>query len=144
MKRIPLRIVMAAVFLLVSCSGNPGTPASPVETIPPAATGETGIPAETPVTPSASESAIPLRETPDADCGSEEIKRIGQSIAEPYAFTTVEEVMSWFCDGAEFEDILVALETEELNGTAAEEMLEMRAEGFSWEDIWMIIGFVEP
>lgn len=49
--------------------------------------------------------------------------------------------MSWFCKGAEFEDIMVALETEELNGTAAEDLLQMRAEGLSWEEIWQVVGF---
>ena len=89
------------------------------------------------------ESTATLQETTASNCASAEINQIGQSIAEDYAFTTGQEVMSWFCNGADFEDILMALETEELNGTPAEDMLELRAEGLSWDDIWLIIGYVE-
>ena len=68
---------------------------------------------------------------------------IGQGIADEYEFTSYNEVMTWFCDGAEFEDILVALQTEELSDTPAEDMLAMLAEGFSWEEIWLVVGLVE-
>jgi alkylation response protein AidB-like acyl-CoA dehydrogenase len=51
--------------------------------------------------------------------------------------------MTWFCSGAEFEDILVALQTEDQTGTPAEEMLVMLAEGFTWEEIWLVIGLTE-
>ena len=51
--------------------------------------------------------------------------------------------MSWFCNGAEFEDILVALETEAQTEAAADEMLKMLADGFTWDEIWQVIGLTE-
>ena len=128
-----------SIFLLVSCSNNPGSPASISDIAKPTATKQQTSPA----LPTIPESIPTPQEKEIVNCASEDINHIGQSIADPYPFTTVEEVMTWFCDGAEFEDILMALETEELNGTPAEEMLEMRAEGFSWDDIWLIVGYVE-
>ena len=56
--------------------------------------------------------ATPLAETTSSDCLGGEVSPIGKSIAEDYDFTSYEEVITWFCNGAEFEDILVALETE--------------------------------
>jgi len=82
-------------------------------------------------------------ETPEANCPGEGINSIGQGIADEYEFTGYEEVMSWFCDGAEFEDILVALQTEDQTGIQAEEMLMMLAEGLSWEDIWLVVDLME-
>lgn len=82
-------------------------------------------------------------ETPEPECPGEGINTIGQGIADEYEFASYEEVMAWFCDGAEFEDILVALQTEELSETPAEEMLVMLAEGFTWEDIWLVVDLME-
>jgi len=82
-------------------------------------------------------------ETEASDCLDGEISPIGESIAEDYDFTDYAEVITWFCDGAEFEDILVALETESLIGTPAEEMLQMLADGFTWDEIWQLVGLTE-
>ena len=135
--------LLISIFLLVSCATNPGNPAPVSEAVHPIATDEQTSPSTTQVSPALTESVPNPPAIQVVNCASEDINLIGQSIADPYPFTTVEEVMTWFCDGAEFEDILMALETEELNGTPAEEMLEMRVEGFSWDDIWLIVGFVE-
>ena len=82
-------------------------------------------------------------EIPEAECPGEAFNNIGQGIADEYEFASYEEVMTWFCSGAEFEDILVALQTEDQTGTPAEEMLVMLAEGFTWEEIWLVIGLTE-
>jgi hypothetical protein len=82
-------------------------------------------------------------ESPEAECPGEGINNIGQGIADEYEFARYEEVMTWFCSGAEFEDILVALQTEDQTGTPAEEMLVKLAEGFTWEEIWLVIGLTE-
>jgi hypothetical protein len=87
--------------------------------------------------------ATPVAETASPDCLGGEISPIGQSIAEDYEFTDYAEVITWFCNGAEFEDILVALETESQTGTPAEEMLGMLADGFTWDEIWQTIGLTE-
>ena len=82
-------------------------------------------------------------ETPPAECPGEQQNLIGQGIAGEYEFTSYAEVMNWFCDGAEFEDILVALQTEDQTEFPAEEMLILLSEGFNWEDIWLVIGLIE-
>ena len=82
-------------------------------------------------------------ETAGPDCLGDEVNPIGQAIAEDFEFTTYDEVMTWFCNGAEYEDILVALETEDLSAVPAEEMLQMLADGFTWEEIWLLTGVIE-
>ena len=86
--------------------------------------------------------SIPV-ETADPSCLGAKIHPIGNAIAEEYEAASNDQVMAWFCNGAEFEDILVALETELLTGTAADEMLQMLASDFSWEDIWLITGLTD-
>ena len=73
----------------------------------------------------------------------DEVSPVGQSIADDYEFASYEQVMTWFCNGAEFEDILVALETQSQTDVLADEMLQMLADGFTWEEIWQIIGILE-
>ncbi len=82
-------------------------------------------------------------DTSEPDCPGEETNTIGQGIADEYEFASYEVVMTWFCNGAEFEDILVSLQTEEQSGTPAEEMLVMLAGGFTWEEIWLVVGLIE-
>ncbi len=82
-------------------------------------------------------------ETTAEDCLGGEISPIGQSIAEDYESASYEQVITWFCDGAEFEDILVALETETLVDTSAQEMLQMLADGFTWDEIWQLMGLMD-
>ena len=43
------------------------------------------------------------------DCLGSETYSIGEAIANQFEEVTYEEVMTWFCNGAEFEDILVSL-----------------------------------
>ena len=77
-------------------------------------------------------------------CYGEERHPIAVSIAEQFpAVTSYEEVMTWFCNGAEFEDILNALATEEITGIEAEAMLRMVSEGFTWDEIWLELGVTE-
>lgn len=66
--------------------------------------------------------------------------RIGEGIAEQFEDTSYEDVMSWFCEGAAYEDILVALQTEKLTEYPADDMLVMLVEGMSWEEIWEVTG----
>jgi hypothetical protein len=147
--RVPLFLLI--VSLLVVACGAPTEPASLNPTEGPA----TAAVQNNPVVPTSTsepdrleqESPDPEEiqpvETPEADCPGEETNTIGQGIADEYDFASYEEVMTWFCSGAEFEDILVALQTEDQTGTPAEEMLVMLAEGFTWEEIWLVIGLIE-
>ena len=83
---------------------------------------------------------IPIAEPAAPNCLGDEISLIGQSIADDYETVNYEQVMIWFCNGAEFEDILVALETETLTDRSADEMLKMLADGLIWDEIWQIAG----
>ena len=77
------------------------------------------------------------------DCLGNVISPIGQSIAEDFSNVDYQQVITWFCDGAEFEDILVALETEALTDTPADEMLQLLSDGLTWDDIWQSIGLTD-
>ena len=85
----------------------------------------------------------PLLASTSTDCLGGEVSPIAESIAGDYEFTDYTEVVTWFCNGAEFEDILVALESESQTGTPADDMLQMLAEGFTWDEIWKLTGLAE-
>ena len=85
----------------------------------------------------------PISEKVAPDCMGDEISLIGQSISDEYETASYEQVMTWFCNGAEFEDILVALETEAQTETPPDEMLQMLADDFTWEEIWQLVGLTE-
>ena len=147
------RVVIPAlvVSLLVVACASPTEPAMQLPTEGPATTAEQ----EKPVVPtSTSEPEQHEQEAPqpeetqvlaalEDECPGEAINPIGLGIADEYEFTSYEDVMIWFCDGAEFEDILVALQTEEQSSSPAEEMLVMLADDLSWEDIWLVVGLIE-
>lgn len=79
----------------------------------------------------------------EVNCGSPEVNDLAESMAQDYDFTSREEIMDWFCSGAEFEDILLALETEAQAGLPAEDALSMLVGGMSWEEIWQDYGLTE-
>lgn len=99
------------------------------------------LPTDTRAAPADLTAAPSLLITPGpADCADADATTLGAAIAEDYAFTSTEQVMGWFCNGAEFEDIMVALETSRQTGASAEEMLSMVAAGLTWEEIWQVVG----
>lgn len=67
---------------------------------------------------------------------------VGQSISQTFD-VTYEEVMTLFCAGYPFEDILIALQTGEISGHPAKVLLA-RHEEMTWDQIWEEIGIVEP
>ena len=87
--------------------------------------------------------AVPPVETTGPNCLGDEVSPVGKSIADDYEFSSYEQVMTWFCNGAEFEDILVALETQSQTDIVADETLQMLVDGFTWEEIWQVIGLTE-
>ena len=60
---------------------------------------------------------------------------MGESIAAKYEVRYA-EVMTWFCGGASFDDILLALETRNLTDAPVETLLE-RAEEVGWDQVWV-------
>lgn len=79
----------------------------------------------------------------EAQCYGEDIHPIGQSIAELYPeITDYNQVMTWFCTGFEFEDIITALETQTETGIPADELLTLFQNGQTWDEIWVDLGVV--
>ncbi len=126
-------LVLFVILLLVTACSSNTQPAPAVELDAPA-TLAIGEPVQ---------DALPLVETAAPNCLGDEISPIGQSIADEYETASYNQIMTWFCNGAEFEDILVALETEAQIDTSAKEMIQMLADGFTWEEIWLVTGFVD-
>ncbi len=79
----------------------------------------------------------------DPECLNSEMKVMGENISKQFGFVSEEQIMTWFCDGSEFEDILVALQTEKVTSHSAQELLEMLVNGLTWDEIWQSIGFLE-
>lgn len=65
---------------------------------------------------------------------------VAQGIARKFD-VTYEEVMTWFCSGNSFDDILLALQTAELIDRPAGELLDMK-EDSSWDQLWEELGLV--
>jgi hypothetical protein len=83
----------------------------------------------------------PAGETVMGACIGTDPNPIGQSIANTYE-VPYEQVMTWFCNGYSYENILVALATSEGVDIPADTLLEMLLE-MEWEEIWAEIGFIE-
>ena len=78
------------------------------------------------------------------DCYGEETHPIGQAIVEVYPEETdYDQVMLWFCNGFEFEDIMTALQTAVDTELTADALLIMFEGGQTWEEIWGAIGLAE-
>jgi hypothetical protein len=129
-------LFIALLITLLVCACNASPLPSTEQNVPTA-------PASQPEPVEPAQDATPEVETALPNCLGGTVSPIGQSIAEEYESVSYDQVLTWFCNGAEFEDILVALETESQTGTPAEEMLQMLADGFSWEEIWQIIELTE-
>jgi hypothetical protein len=56
---------------------------------------------------------------------------------------TYEEVMTWFCGGHSFDDILLALQTADLVDKPAEELLVIKGDS-SWDELWESLGLLSP
>jgi hypothetical protein len=124
-------ILAFVVFILSACA--------PTQVVP-NITADSSQPPSQPIAPGGD--AVPAV-TSGPDCLGPELHPMGQEIADQFEEATYEEVMTWFCNGAEFEDILVALQTEKETGELAEDLLELLAEGQTWEEIWDVIGLTD-
>lgn len=123
MTKLKVVLFIALAFILAACTGQPTQTAEVVETDGPVAL----------------ETTAPEEEAAATECPGDEINPLGESIAADYNFVSYDQVMAWFCDGAEFEDILVALETQVVTGEPAGDMLQMLADGLTWDDIWLLV-----
>lgn len=133
------------IILSLAACGAPTSP-SVEQGVPASSVPQPVLPTTQPTQstpPQPVQETAPQVETVPPNCLGDEVSPIGQSIADEYESVSYEQVMLWFCNGAEFEDILVALESESQTDTPAEDMLQMLADGFSWEEIWQTIGLSE-
>lgn len=136
-------ISVLLVFLLVSCQGKEALVDKSNHPGEASGTPEAGQPDDA---PAASSPDHQKEETDGSGCYEEGIHPIAASIVEKYPETDYEQVMTWFCKGAEFEDILLALLTARLSERKPEAMLESIADGQTWEEIWQELdleGLVE-
>jgi hypothetical protein len=78
-------------------------------------------------------------ENPETNCSSLNPHPLAESMTEQFE-VTYEEVMTWYCDGAAFSDILLALETVDLVDESVEDLLSMVKEDMTWEEIWQELG----
>jgi len=133
-------------LLLYACSAPQSQPA---EQIPPSASATSLVVVDPTPEPTQEIAPAPVQTEPSLgatappSCLGDEVSPIGQVIADEYETASYEQVMTWFCNGAEFEDIIVALETESQTDVPVEEMLQMLADGFTWDEIWQMIGLTE-
>lgn len=88
----------------------------------------------------ATSTALPALVEDTADsCLEDETHPIGESITRNYD-VSYEQVMTWFCSGYSFDNILIALETSEAVDVPADELLQMLQEK-EWDQIWVEVGF---
>jgi len=81
-------------------------------------------------------------DTIDPECLNSEMSVLGRNIASQFENVSFEQIMTWFCSGAEFEDILIALQTEKVTSQPAQELLEMLVTDLTWDEIWQSIGYI--
>lgn len=67
---------------------------------------------------------------------SEKKHPVGERIAERYLDGDYDQVMTWFCAGNGFGQIMLALETGKVTDLTAEDVLAERANGKGWGQIW--------
>ena len=84
------------------------------------------------------ESAGVAIENPDTNCSAINPHPVAEGMTETFEIT-YDEVMTLYCDGYAFSDILLALETSELVDQSPEALLA-RLRTRSWQEIWDEFG----
>lgn len=93
---------------------------------------------ESPAEPAEGESLPEPTENPETNCSVLNPHPLAEGMAEQFG-VSYDQIMTWYCDGYAFSDILLALETEELVDQSTEEILSM-LEDSTWEEIWQELG----
>lgn len=130
-----LTLSLALLLGVIAC--NLSLPGSEAPAGNPQSESQSAPDAQT-ASPSTDEEAPAGETAAGADCSELDPHPIGASIAADYE-VTYEQVMTWFCSGYSFENILIALETSEAVEVPAEDLLEMLLE-MEWEQIWVEVG----
>lgn len=76
-------------------------------------------------------------------CSGEKEKEhpFATAIAETYG-ASVSDVMGFFCNGFGFGEIMLALQTHQMNGEGITSMLDLRKSGQGWGQIWQELGLI--
>lgn len=85
--------------------------------------------------PTATEDSGDSSTTATIHCTETDPHPVGQSIADTYG-TSYEEVMTFFCTGVPFEDIVLAYQTAELANIPVEDVLTLWYDFGDWEEVW--------
>ena len=75
---------------------------------------------------------------PETDCSTLNPHPIAQGMVDTYD-VSYDEVMTWYCDGYAFSDILLALETSNLADIPVPDLLPL-VRNQSWDEIWDDLG----
>ncbi len=75
---------------------------------------------------------------PETNCSTLNPHPIAQGMVETFD-VSYEEVMTWYCDGYAFSDILLALETSDLAEVPVPDLLPLTVNQ-SWDEIWDDLG----
>ena len=159
-------ILFVVVLVLAACGGTADSPPDTnlpdqggVEVAPPGPEGEQPPPPEpgneqpAPPPDAGGEDTAPVDQgQPDPPeeprytmvdgrvvCTETDPHPIGEQIAGTYE-REYNEVMTWFCNGDTFDDILIALQTSEATGVSVEELLQRNYE-VGWDQVWEETGF---
>jgi hypothetical protein len=130
-----LTLSLALLLVVTACSLSQAGGEAPAENPQPESQSAPDAQADS---PSSGEEAQSGEVAGDADCTNLNPHPIGASIAADYE-VSYEQVMTWFCGGYSFENILIALETSEAVDVPADTLLQMLLEK-EWEEIWVEVG----
>ena len=106
------------------------------------ATSPTGSEASDPIVHQPTPATLPtVVDDATGGCPGSETHPIGESLTRTYD-VSYEQVMTWFCSGYSFDNILIALETSEAVDVPADGLLQMLKEK-EWEQIWVEVGLID-
>jgi hypothetical protein len=137
-------LILLTLLTLAACSSPPDVTES--RDLPQDSAGETAVEPENPpveeAPPSSSLVVDEVTGSSGEDCNAAAPPPIAAGIAEQFEDTSPTDVMEWYCEGAEFEDILLALQTQKQSGAEIEQLLRQLAEGMSWDEIWLELEII--
>lgn len=136
--------IVILALALAACGGTPATDADGGAAAPEgeAPAGDTS-PGDAPAGDGAPAPDQPPPDAPADWCVEVRPHPIGQSTADTYEDASYEQVMTWFCAGSTFDDILLALETADQTETTVDDLLARRAAGTGWDQIWQELGLIQ-
>lgn len=76
-------------------------------------------------------------------CVTGTLHPVGMSLSLRYE-TPYEDIMTWFCDGFGFGEIMLALQTSQVTEMTPEELLLLKVELGGWGEVWQHLGLIEP